>query len=160
MRFTIMACVISYYITFVAPTMESILASINYDYEMTEEDISDEIRYGDMELLAQLIQAEAGNQDLDGMRLVADVVMNRVDSPAFPDTVEEVIFQINPTQFSVTKNGAFEKAGWEISENAFLASDMEYEREDRLDPKVLYFNNSEKVSGKNKFKHGDHWFAY
>lgn len=160
MRFTILACIISYYITFVLPTAESILASINYDYIMTEEDIEDELQLGDMELLAQLIQAEAGNQDLDGMRLVADVVLNRVDSPKFPDTVEEVIFQINPTQFSVTRNGAFEKAGWEISENAFLASEMEWEERERLDNEVLYFNNSEEVSGKNKFKYGGHWFAY
>lgn len=38
----------------------------------------------EMAMLAQLVQAEAGNQDLTGKRLVADVVLNRVDSERFP----------------------------------------------------------------------------
>lgn len=119
-------------------------------------EIAEEIKYGDMELVAQLVQAEAGNQDLKGKRLVADVVYNRVRSPKFPNTVEEVIFQSG--QFSVTRNGAFEKAGWSIDEDSFKASEMEYDVQ--LDSGVLYFNNSKKVSGKNKFQYGGHWFGY
>ena len=65
----------------------------------------------EMALIAQLVQAEAGNQDLKGKRLVADVVLNRVDSEKFPNTIEEVIFQKEPVQFSVTVSGAFERAG-------------------------------------------------
>lgn len=65
----------------------------------------------EMAMLAQLVQAEAGNQDLKGKRLVADVVLNRVDSDKFPNAIEEVIFQKNHVQFSVIVGGAFERAG-------------------------------------------------
>ena len=124
--------------------------------EMISEDIEEEIKYGDMELVAQLIQAEAGNQDLKGKRLVADVVYNRVRDPKFPNTVEEVIFQSG--QFSVIKNGSFEKAGWKIDEDSFKASEMEYDTQ--LNSGILYFNNNKKVRGKNIFKYGGHWFGY
>lgn len=113
----------------------------------------------EMAMLAQLVQAEAGNQDLTGKRFVADVVLNRVDSERFPNTIEEVIFQKNPVQFGVTMDGAFEKAESEISEECFEAVRMEWKREARVDKEVLYFNTVHE-NGKNPFKHGDHWFSY
>lgn len=113
----------------------------------------------EMEMLAQLVQAEAGNQDLTGKRLVADVVLNRVESEKFPNTIEEVIFQKNPVQFGVTVDEAFEKAKSEISEECFEAVRMEWERDTRLYKEVLYFNTVHE-NGKNPFKHGDHWFSY
>ena len=60
-----------------------------------------------MELLAQLIHAEAGNQDIDGKRLVADVVLNRVDA-GFENNIEAVIYQSG--QFSSITDGNFDKA--------------------------------------------------
>lgn len=128
-----------------------------------EPDISDFLELENLNsqkrMLAQLVQAEAGNQPLTGMRLVADVVLNRVDDPRFPNTIEEVIFQKNPTQFSVTTNGAFEKAGSYISENAWKAVEMEWDS--RLDYGVLYFSSTKNpVNGENHFKYYDHWFSY
>ncbi len=113
----------------------------------------------EMAMVAQLVQAEAGNQDLKGKRLVADVVLNRVDSEKFPNTIEEVIFQKNPVQFSVTVSGAFERAGGDVSEECFESVRMEWERGTRIDGGVLYFNSIE-ARGKNPFKYGDHWFSY
>jgi spore germination cell wall hydrolase CwlJ-like protein len=46
-----------------------------------------------VELLARLLYAEAGGEGTVGMQAVAAVVMNRVASPNFPDTVEKVILQ-------------------------------------------------------------------
>lgn len=43
--------------------------------------------------LAEAIYYEAGNQDRRGQLLVADVVMNRVASPRFPNTACGVIYQ-------------------------------------------------------------------
>ncbi len=122
-------------------------------YIVSEETIKE------MQMLAQLIQAEAGNQDLDGKRLVADVVLNRVDSEKFKDQndVKEVIYA--DKQFSVIKNGAFRKAENEISEDCYKAVQMEWKREDRLDKNVLYFNIVYE-NGVDPFKHGDHWFSY
>lgn len=125
--------------------------------KMTEADIQEEIKYGEMELLAQLVQAEAGNQDLTGMRYVAAVVLNRVDSDIFPDTVEEVIFQEN--QFSVIKDGGFDRAGWNMSEQAYEAVRLEYES--RSNYEILYFSQGKSEYMRNgTFKYGDHWFGW
>lgn len=113
----------------------------------------------EMAMLAQLVQAEAGNQDLTGKRLVADVVLNRVDSDKFPGTIEEVIFQKNPVQFGVTVDGAFKRVGVDASEECFEAVRMEWDRETRLDREILYFNTVHE-NGIDPFKHGDHWFSY
>lgn len=53
------------------------------------------VDFDDLMLLARLIQAEAGDSRYsDEMRLcVGEVVLNRVASPEYPDTLEEVIFQ-------------------------------------------------------------------
>lgn len=102
-------------------------------------------------LLYSLVQAEAGNQDLDGCRLVADVVLNRIDSEKFPNTMEEVVYA--PGQFSVIKNGALKKAQGKISEKVVQAVDMELSGK-RLNYDVLYFNNS----NNGGWKYGGHYF--
>ena len=45
--------------------------------------------------LSRIIYAESGNQPLDGKIAVGNVVLNRVASPRFPNSVYEVIFQRN-----------------------------------------------------------------
>ena len=45
------------------------------------------------ELLASLIFCEAGNQPYEGQVAVGAVVMNRIKSSSYPDTMEEVIYQ-------------------------------------------------------------------
>lgn len=45
------------------------------------------------DLLMALSQAEAGNQGVEGMVLVMNVVNNRIRDEGFPSTVEGVIFQ-------------------------------------------------------------------
>ena len=46
----------------------------------------------ELQELAEVIYHEAGNQPADGQQAVAEVVLNRVVSADFPDTVHEVIF--------------------------------------------------------------------
>ena len=53
--------------------------------------------------LLHLVAAEAGGCDMVGQILVANVVLNRMESSVFPNTVEGVIFQKN--QFSPAGNG-------------------------------------------------------
>jgi len=60
----------------------------------------------DVELLMYCVEAEAGNQSLYGRKLVADVVLNRVDDDDFPNTISEVIKQ--KYQFTTYWNGAIE----------------------------------------------------
>ncbi|SDB55050.1 N-terminal domain of peptidoglycan hydrolase CwlO-containing protein [Pseudobutyrivibrio sp. YE44] len=54
-------------------------------------------------LLAALIQAEADNQGADGRLAVGSVVMNRVASSKFPNTVSGVIY--SPGQFAPVTSG-------------------------------------------------------
>ena len=58
---------------------------------------------GDKYLLANLIYCEAGNQPYEGQIAVGAVVMNRVMSSVFPDTVVGVIYQNK--QFSPVASG-------------------------------------------------------
>ncbi len=58
-------------------------------------------------ILLKIVEAEAGSEDITGRMLVANVIMNRVNSPCFPDTVEEVVYQKHrgTAQFSPTTDG-------------------------------------------------------
>lgn len=132
------------------------IKELTHAEDPTEAEIEEEIRFDEMEMIAQLVMAEAGNQDLAGKRYVVDVVLNRVDSDDFPNTVEEVIFQKN--QFSVIENGAFDKAGWIITEECYEAVKLEYE--ERLNYDILYFSRGPSKYASNHFKHQDHWFGY
>ena len=53
--------------------------------------------------LAAAIFFEARDQPIQGQMAVADVVMNRVESPRWPDEICAVVFQ--PSQFSFTHDG-------------------------------------------------------
>jgi hypothetical protein len=70
--------------------------------------------------LASAIYYEAGNQDAEGGRAVAQVVLNRVRHPAFPASVCGVVFQgstrTTGCQFTFTCDGSLyrrpDAAGW------------------------------------------------
>lgn len=53
--------------------------------------------------LARIVQVEAGNELYEGKLAVANVILNRVKSPKYPDTIYDVIFQ--PNQFPPAANG-------------------------------------------------------
>lgn len=126
--------------------------------ELTEEDLAEENYWGELELLAAVVEAEAGNQDMTGKRLVVDVVLNRVDSPLFPDTITEVLEQ--PGQFSTMWNGAVEDAGYHMQEEDYTAVMMEVTGM-RLDYDIYYFTAGEyNDSCKPAYIHGDHYFGY
>ncbi len=127
------------------------------DYDEEQEEIRNEIMYGEIEMLAQLVEAEAGNQDIVGKRYVADVVLNRVDSADFPDTVEQVLLQ--DKQFSCINDGNFDKAGWYISDESFAVALEEYS-ETRLDSSIIYFRTDRYSDyGLPAFKYGSHYFS-
>lgn len=74
----------------------------------------------DRELLARTIMAEAGNQGPIGMMGVGSVIMNRLQSPAYGNTLPSVILQ--PGQFSAwnsrkNPDGSFVYAGGQQGQN-------------------------------------------
>lgn len=73
---------------------------------MGSRDLSDIVfASGDEDLMAAIIECEAGGESYTGKVAVGAVVMNRVRSPLFPDTVLEVIMA--PKQFSPVGSGRF-----------------------------------------------------
>lgn len=79
------------------------------DYALLEREYIYEVSAEDYEALLRIVEAEAGCEDEMGKLLVANVVLNRVNSEHFPDTIEEVIMQRDKgtTQFSPVANGRF-----------------------------------------------------
>ena len=110
-------------------------------------------------IFAGLLQAEAGNQDECGKRLVVDTVLNRVNDPQFPDTILEVIYQ--PYQFSVVKNGQLQKyidGKLEIPEENYRI--IAEELIDQADYDVVFFQSGGWSSyGQPAYKYGDHYFS-
>lgn len=74
-------------------TEEPLIASMDWDKD-------------DSYLLCKIAMAEAESEGVKGKALVMLVVLNRVWSNEFPDTIEEVIFQKN--QFSPVANGRYD----------------------------------------------------
>ena len=111
-------------------------------------DISDK----DYEVLLRIVEAEAGGEDETGKILVANVVLNRMESSKFPDTVEEVVFQNEGGcyQFSPVSNGRYESVC--VSEETYEAVERALEGED-LSKGALYFV-SEKYADPESLK----WF--
>lgn len=78
---------------------------------------------GDRYLLANLIYCEAGGEPYEGQLAVGSVVMNRVLSSVFPDTVVGVIYQRK--QFSPVASGRLELAlsANKATESCYRAAD-------------------------------------
>ena len=74
---------------------ESVAAKEVFAAAKANANVGEGAEYSDstLKLLASIIFCEAGNQPYEGQVAVGAVVMNRVRSDAFPDTVREVIYQ-------------------------------------------------------------------
>lgn len=124
--------------------------------EVSEEDMNDEDFCDGLEMLALCIEAEAGNQDLMGKRLVCDVILNRVESERFPDTIEGVITQ--KYHFSTYWNGVMSSIE-EPSEDTFEA--IRLELRERTDTDILFFTSGDYNTWCiPAYKYGDHYFGY
>ncbi len=127
-------------------------------FEDEQEEIRNEIFYGELEELVILVQAEAGNQDELGKRYIADIVFNRLDDKDFPDSIHDVIYQMNPIQFATTTDGSLEKAGYTVTEETFQIVLDEYFN--RTNSDIIYFRTERyHECGTPAFKYGDHYFS-
>lgn len=79
-----------------------------YETETSETEPSIEVSSDDLNLLAAIIYCEAGNQSREGKVAVGAVVMNRVASSLFPNTIYDVIYQSG--QFTPAYSGALANA--------------------------------------------------
>ena len=111
----------------------------------------------DLDLLAALVWAEAGDQPIpEGLCYVCDVVLNRVDSPAWPNTIADVIYQ--PGQFSVVNNGALNRAFGNVPQVCYDA--VQSQLAGRLNYDIIYFSMGYNANGTLAFTHGTHFYSY
>ncbi|WP_453996389.1 cell wall hydrolase [Bacillus nitroreducens] len=79
-----------------------------------------QISDADLDLLARIVRAEAQAEPFEGKVAVAAVVLNRVESSKFPDTIRGVIYQRG--QFQPVRNGQINKPADEESIKAVRAA--------------------------------------
>jgi N-acetylmuramoyl-L-alanine amidase len=96
---------------------------------------------GDYALLARLISAEARGEPYSGQVAVGAVVLNRVDSPVFPDTLAGVIYQHGA--FTCIQDGQFNEP---VAESAYRAARDALNGVDPSGGAIYYFNPSTATS--------------
>lgn len=112
----------------------------------------------ELDLFAALVYAEAADQcSYRGFQLVADVILNRVDSPLFPDTITDVILQ--PYQFSPVLDGGLARGFRNVTQECYDACLQELQGR-RLDYDILYFSMGYCANGEFAYVDGTHYFAY
>lgn len=137
------------------------------DWDFGEIETMPEFSAAEIEVLQRIVEAEAGGEDDDGKLLVANVVLNRVRSEQFPNTISEVVFQRSNgvTQFSPVANGRYGEVT--VSEETKSAVDRALQGED-ISEGALYFAARKYANQKSMkwfddhltllFKHGGHEF--
>lgn len=106
----------------------------------------------DFELLAHVIEAEAGGESDYHKLCVGTVVMNRVDSEKYPDTIEGVIYQ--PGQYQCVTNSHINK---EPSESSYEAAKSILDGRRMFRSSVVY--QAEFIQGKVVEKVGNTYFC-
>lgn len=121
----------------------------------------------ELEALLRIVEAEAGCEDEEGKLLVANVVLNRLNSDKFPDSITEIVFQRENgvTQFSPVADGSYYKvtiseetvdavgralAGEDISRGALYFAARKYADSDSM----RWFDEKTTLL----FRHGGHEF--
>lgn len=108
----------------------------------------------DIRLLAALIYCESGNQSYAGKVAVGSVVINRMESKHFPDTLRDVIYQSG--QFDPVWSGALDtlcRSGKEIKADCVKAAKEVLNEGSKL--KGYYYFNIYY----GRYKIGDHYFS-
>lgn len=96
----------------------------------------------DFKLLAKIVQVEAGWESYEGQLAVANVVLNRVEDPMFPNTIHDVIYA--PGQFPPAHNGLLDAAV--PNESVKQATLAAMTGENNIEG-ALYFHNPKVSSG-------------
>ena len=104
-------------------------------------------------LIYQITYLEAGNQSMEGQRAVIEVILNRVLSDKYPDTVEGVLSQSG--QFVTWKNRNAKSHNEEQEE----ALELVFTEQPVLTLDYMMFSMGQFSWGRNYVKIGDHWFG-
>lgn len=116
-----------------------------------EEDEADD----QFELLYQIVMCEGGyTEPDDGIRTMADGALNRMDSPLFPNTIAEVVYQ----------KGQFEPVGsgrlWSYVPTERVIQICAEEIQHRTYPTILYWRTGHYHAGTTPVIHiGHHYYS-
>lgn len=97
----------------------------------------------DYEVLQRIVEAEAGICDAKGRILVANVIINRVRSKEFPDTITGVVYQ--KSQFSPVQNGRINSCV--VSPETVEAVDRALAGEDYSQGALYFMNRGRSKAG-------------
>lgn len=132
---------------------KTVCAQGSQDAKTIEQIQKDQQKHSDLVLIAALIYCEAGNQPYEGKVAVGAVVLNRVRSGRFPNSVEKVIYQRG--QFTPAMTGKLARV---ISSNRIPSACYEAAQDalNGVNPigGAMFFN-----TGRGSFKLGDHYFS-
>lgn len=119
------------------------------------------VTQNDVELLRKVVAAEAGNQEYKGKAAVAEVIINRVKSKSFPNSVYNVIYAKG--QFATVTNGSINTAYGKMSTT--VKEEINKAVDDALHGSnycqgALYFRTKYYFSGlEGVTQIGDHYFS-
>lgn len=123
--------------------------NLNNPYTEVIEGLTEDEKY----LIYQITYLEAGNQSLEGQRAVIEVILNRLLSEQYPDTIYDVLSQ--PGQFVTWKNRNLKSHNEEQIEALQLVA----EEEPILDSTYITFSRGKFAWASDYVKIGDHWFG-
>ena len=124
------------------PTVDD---STEYDFQLSNSEI---------ELIALITIGEAEGESVEGKRMVIDVILNRMDSCGFPDTVKGVIYQKG--QFECTWNGRLNRCTVTDEVRQLVREELK----SRSNSEVLYFRTGHYHGfGTPVVKVGNHYFS-
>lgn len=111
----------------------------------------------DYQVLLRIVQAEAGICDARGKILVADVIINRVLSDEFPDSVTEVVYA--PSQFQPVSNGSINSV--KVTAETIECVNRALDGEDYSQGALFFMNRKGSGSAASWFdRHLDYLFAH
>ncbi len=125
-----------------------------------QEEIEIRVNSINIDLLARAIYAEARGESFQGQIAVGAVIVNRMKSNQFPNTIKEVLYQYN--QFRSIDNGQINNTPNQI---AYQAAQRAVDGEDPSQGALFFFNpdKSENPDAFNKYEVtviiGNHVFA-
>jgi N-acetylmuramoyl-L-alanine amidase len=114
----------------------------------------------DIYLMAQIVYAESRSEPYNGKVAVASVILNRLESPGFPKTIEQVIKQ--KAAFSCLRNGEIDvvpdKMSYQAVLDALKGTDPTNNAVFFYNPKIATSTWMKQVNKKNIKPIGNHVF--
>lgn len=114
----------------------------------------------EFKFFSAVVEAESDRktESIEGRVMIAIVILNRVDSKKFPNTITKVLRQRG--QFSVVSSGAYRRVGrTKLSDRAVIEAVRR--KKQGSAPAVLYFRAGHYFRGHRRYgKVGDNYFSY